>query len=230
MIRTRFPRPAVALLAVLALALPTAAQDVLTGPARVLDGDTIEVQGQRVRLHGIDAPESKQTCRDRAGRTYLCGRVAGNALSGRIRRAPVSCRIRDTDRYGRLIAVCRQKGVDINGWMVSSGHALAYRRYARDYIAHEDAARARRIGVWQGRFDAPWDWRRLRRDGDSIAPAPRRSSDCVIKGNISSSGERIYHVPGGAHYEQTRISERRGERWFCSETAAEASGWRRSRR
>ncbi len=150
--------PAVALLAASAAFGPAAAQNVLAGPARVLDGDTVEIQGERIRLHGIDAPESKQTCLDAAGRSYRCGRVAGTALASRLGRGSVSCRILDRGRYGRLIAVCFKDGADVNAWMVSEGHALAY--YGNDYVAHERTARARRIGVWQGRFVSPWDWRK----------------------------------------------------------------------
>ena len=159
---TGIPRlsPALALLAALSLACPAAAQDVLTGPARVIDGDTVEVQGQRIRLHGIDAPESAQTCMDGAGRSYRCGRAATDALAGLIDRSPVACRVLDRDRYGRLIAACHRNRVDLNGSMVATGHALAYRRFSSDYVDHENAARARRLGVWQGRFVAPWDWRK----------------------------------------------------------------------
>ena len=225
-----FLRTALALLAALVLACPAAAQDVLAGPARVLDGDTVEVQGQRIRLHGIDAPESAQTCTDGAGRSYRCGRAATNALASLIGGGSVACRVLDRDRYGRLIAVCYRNQVDLNGSMVAAGHALAYRQYGTAYVSHENAARARRLGVWQGRFDAPWDWRRAKGAGTSRAPVPRQGSGCAIKGNVSSSGERIYHVPGQSFYDRTRISEAKGERWFCSEAEARAAGWRRSRR
>ena len=233
--------PALVLLAVLACSwTPSAvvAQDVVSGPARVIDGDTVEIRGRRVRLHGIDAPESTQTCTDVAGRTYGCGRVATAALASMVGHATVTCQARDTDRYGRLVAACFRDGVDLNALMVSNGHAMAYRRFSRDYVAHEDAARARRLGVWQGRFEAPWDWRRTQGGGSSPSPSSRRDPaasgnerrDCVIKGNVSRSGARIYHVPGGASYDATRISEDKGERWFCSEAEARDAGWRRARR
>ena len=222
--------PALVLLAALALACSASAQDVLMGPARVLDGDTVEIKGQRVRLHGIDAPESAQTCTDGAGRSYRCGRAAMNALASLIGGGSVACRILDRDRYGRLIAVCYRNRVDLNGSMVAAGHALAYRQYGTAYAGHEKAARARRLGLWQGRFEAPWEWRRSKGAGTSRAPAPRQGSGCAIKGNVSSSGERIYHVPGQSFYDRTRISEAKGERWFCSEDEVRAAGWRRSRR
>ena len=220
-------------------AQPARAQDgVIQGVASVVDGDSLEIYGHRIRLFGIDAPESGQACADAGGQLYRCGQRAARALSDRIGRGTVSCWHRDTDRYGRMVAVCMLGTLDLNAWMVREGHAIAYRKYSTDYVGEENAARHEWRGIWAGSFIAPWEWRQ----GDRLPPErntaqPRSATDnstaqkpdCVIKGNISSSGARIYHVPGQRHYDRTRISPGKGEKWFCSEAQARAAGWRRAR-
>ena len=200
----------------------------LSGPATVSDGDSLRVAGQRIRLHGIDAPELKQRCKAN-GERWHCGRDAARALAQRIGGGHVRCTPRDRDRYGRVVAVCRAGGVDLNAWVAAQGWALAYRRYSKDYVGEERAARAARRGIWRGEFVAPWDWRRGERLAGAPADSSTESAGCRIKGNISRSGERIYHVPGGEYYARTRISPSKGERWFCSEREARAAGWRRAR-
>ena len=202
-----------------------ATPSVIAGRASVIDGDTIEVHGQRVRLHGIDAPESGQTCDDADGQPYRCGQRAASALDDLIAGRPVSCEQRDVDRYGRIVAVCAAAGVDVAEAMVREGWALAYRQYSTDYVDEEAQAEAEGAGMWAGTFVAPWDFRH---GTDGAAPAAQ--GECIIKGNISSSGERIYHVPGGQYYNRTKIDEGKGERWFCSEAEAVAAGWRRAKR
>ena len=209
----------------------------LSGSARVVDGDTLEIRGTRVRLHGIDAPESGQSCRA-GGRRWHCGREATRALSGRLGGRTVACEERDRDRYGRVFAVCRAGNGNVNAWMAAEGWAFAYRKYSRSYVAEEAAAKAARRGIWRGDVVAPWDWRKGKRLAGAASAAQRtdaqpaaqqQSGRCDIKGNIAKSGTRIYHVPGGQYYDQTRINTSKGERWFCSESAARAAGWRRSR-
>jgi len=191
---------------------------------RVIDGDTLELDGRRIRLHGIDAPERAQKCGGRAIPRWDCGRAATEALA-RLARPPVTCSQVGRDRYGRSIAICRSAGRELSAAMVAQGWALAYRRYSRAHIDAEDTARRARRGLWRGAFVAPHDWRRGARLAD--ADAPRRA--CRVKGNRSARG-RIYHLPGSRWYARTRIDPARGERWFCSEADARAAGWRAARR
>ena len=208
---------------------PTTSRPALSGSARVVDGDTLDVAGVRVRLHGIDAPEIAQRCRTGGG-FRPCGREAARALAGRIGGRPVACEERDRDVYGRVVAVCTVAGLDLNEWMVAEGWAFAYRRYSGDYVGAESRARAARRGIWRGEVVAPWEWRRGRRLSGAGAAARGDGGRCRIKGNVGGDGNRIYHVPGGRYYDRTRIETSRGERWFCSEHEARAAGWRRSRR
>lgn len=130
----------------------------ISGSAYVVDGDTLRIGSTRIRLHGIDAPETDQTCRDR-GRSWPCGRRATQALARRIGRSPVACDERDRDDYGRVVAVCRAGGMSLNRWMVAQGWALAYRRYSWNYVGEERAAKRARRGIWRGDFVKPWRWR-----------------------------------------------------------------------
>ena len=216
-------------LALVALALlllaPTSAGADFTGRATVIDGDTIDIHGQRIRLFGIDAPESGQECR-LSDRTYACGVIAAGALKDLTAGIEVRCEEEDVDRYGRIVATCYDDhGFDINRNMVYTGWALAYREYSSRYIEVEEGARKAQRGLWRGEFVPPWEWRK----GQRLEATVEETDDCRIKGNISSNGDRIYHIPGGRFYDRTRIDPAKGERWFCSEAEAEAAGWRRSR-
>ena len=157
------------IIALLLTAAPAMAD--ITGPARVVDGDTLEVAGQRIRLHGIDAPEAKQTCKA-GGVTWRCGERASLALFGKIGRSEVRCKELYRDRYKRVVAICYAGSDDLGRWMVREGWAVAYRRFFDGYIAAENEARSEERNLWRGEFVMPWEWRKGKRLGDPDEAAP----------------------------------------------------------
>jgi endonuclease YncB( thermonuclease family) len=144
-------------------ALPAFAD--VSGVAVVIDGDTLRIGQDRIRLSGIDAPEGKQSCQ-REGVPWLCGQEAGVYLRKLLSDEPVACAEQSKDRYGRVVAICRlTDGRDVGEVMVKAGFALAYRRYGGKVydFAENDAKEAKR-GLWAGSFVPPWEWRRLKRN------------------------------------------------------------------
>lgn len=151
---------ALALAATVFLLRALRGRNALRGPAYVLDGDTLEVAGTRIRLHGVDAPEHDQLCGLPNGRLWPCGEAAIHHLRTLVRGQIVTCRVRGADTYGRTIAICRTAdGVDLGEALVASGYALAYRRYSHRYIMAERSARRVRRGVWASAFHHPAAWR-----------------------------------------------------------------------
>jgi len=209
----------------------------IAGVASVIDGDTIEVHGQRIRFNGIDAPESSQYCDDAKGFEYPCGRRSAEALDGFLAASkPVRCAFVTWDRYGRFVGDCtRADGASVAAWMVEHGQALDWPKYSNGaYAAQQARAKAAKVGLWVGSFQTPWDWRAQHSDDVQTQSTPLfalggGNIGCNIKGNISANGERIYHVPGQKYYSATVINQAKGERWFCSEAEAVAAGWRRSK-
>jgi endonuclease YncB( thermonuclease family) len=128
----------------------------MTGPVRVIDGDTLDLAGTRIRLWGIDAPETRQTCEGRDGQTYECGRDSRAVMVELTRDRAVTCDPRDNDRYGRVVAVCRTEAGDINA-IVRRGWAVDWPRYSNGaYSREQQPARSEKLGIWSGRFEMPW--------------------------------------------------------------------------
>lgn len=132
----------------------------ISGTASVVDADTLDIHGERIRLVGVDAPESKQQCRNPSGQFYRCGQVSALALDEWINRNPVTCKIEDKDRYSRFLAQCSVRGDSVQEWLVTNGYALAYRSYSKEYIPAEEKAHAAGAGIWAAEFVNPWEWRK----------------------------------------------------------------------
>jgi endonuclease YncB( thermonuclease family) len=221
-------------------------KQILVGVPRIVDGDTLIINGNHIRLEGVDAPETDQICLDSNGARWTCGIEARDRLKEHLAAREISCADRGTDRHKRTLAVCSLAGEDLNHWLVREGWALAYVRYSRAYVDAEIEARNTLRGLWSGAFIAPWNWRQ--RDKETVilgaltvpvnvqsmllAPpsamgAP--SAECTIKGNVNRRGEHIYHMPGQAGYALVNMDTPK-KRWFCSPEEAEAAGWRRALR
>lgn len=196
--------------------------ETLEGLARVIDGDTLEVGSIIIRLADIDAPELGQKC-DGPKTLRNCGKVAADFLADRIEGQLVTCEVADIDDYGRAIASCGHVGEDLSGWPVRDGYALAFVRYSDRYVPEKQAARAREAGLWRAIIEPPWEYRAHRWE----FAAQEAPEGCPIKGNISrNNGDHIYHATRSPHYERTKVSVGKDERWFCSESEALAAGWR----
>lgn len=203
-------------------------QQRIEGVAKILDGDTIDVAGMRIRLEGIDAPESDQMCKTSSGAAWACGTEATKALKGLVGSEPLSCQVKKgRDPYGRVVATCYLGDIDIDAWMVEHGWAWAFVKYSNVYVKEEARAKAQKIGIWQGEAEPAWDYR-TNRWKYAAAAAP---NGCAIKGKINrQTGERIFHMPWMSGYAQMKVDEGRGERWFCSDKEAADAGWRPSKR
>ncbi|WP_308917179.1 thermonuclease family protein [Jannaschia sp. LMIT008] len=196
----------------------------ITGVAKVFDGDTLDIGPVRIRLHGIDAPESRQSCTTSGGGTWACGAAAASRLSVIVEGGPIACEALDRDPYGRIIARCRADGADIGETLVTEGLAWAFLEYSTEYAGIEASARTAGLGIWQAPTQTPWAYR-----DDRWARAVAASPDgCPIKGNVNGN-ERIYHTPWSPNYDATRIDTAKDERWFCNEAEATAAGWRARR-
>jgi len=198
--------------------------------AKAIDGDTIELEnGQKVRYIGIDTPETV----DPRHSVQCYGREAANKNKELVEGKKVKLEkdVSETDRYGRLLRYVYVGKIFVNEYLVREGFAKASSyppniKYQEKFQEAESSARTNKKGFWSscsvtsGQVQSSANY--------SLTPL-NNAAECKIKGNISSSGEKIYHVPGGAYYDKTSIDESKGERWFCSEQEAQSFGWRASK-
>ena len=133
--------------------------ETIIGIATVIDGDTIHIDNNKIRLHGIDAPERKQTCLDE-DKNWECGKQSTFELKKIINEKNVKCQTTDIDKYKRYVAICYINNLNINQTMVRKGWAIAYRHYSDAFIKDEDYARKNKVGIWKSIFEEPYKFRK----------------------------------------------------------------------
>ena len=141
---------------------------IISGIPKVIDGDTIIIKSNKIRLFGIDAPEKKQVCKKiyltifflNFHKEYPCGKVATIKLEKKINNKEIVCKSVGKDKYQRLIAECFKNKTNLNAWMVKNGYAVAYRKYSKKFISQEIEAKNDRLGLWRGIFEMPWEYRK----------------------------------------------------------------------
>lgn len=199
---------------------------------RVVDGDTIIVnfkgKDERLRLIGVDTPESVHP--DKSKNSYL-GVKASNFTKNKLTGKHVSLEfdVQARDHYGRLLAYVYLDNVMFNKTLLRSGYAQVATyppnvKYTKDFLDLEREARNKNVGLWSQGMALN------NSGGSSLPPSYSQAGKGKIKGNINSKGEKIYHLPGGAYYNKTKIDTSKGERWFNTEKEARAAGWRKSKR
>lgn len=189
---------------------------------RVIDGDTIEIEGgEHVRYIGIDTPETVDPRKPVQCFGIEASKKNKELVEGKTVRLEND--ITDRDKYGRLLRYVWVDSLFVNLELVKQGFATSYSyppdvKFQKEFSAAEKEAREAERGLWKACTV-------------SVAPtvqAQEPTNECNIKGNISASGDKIYHLPGCGSYNKTQIDEKRGERWFCSEKEAQEAGWRKA--
>jgi endonuclease YncB( thermonuclease family) len=133
--------------------------DIKSQDIKITDGDTIRINGDKIRFSGIDTPELKQTC-TKDGKKILCGLNAKKILVDKIGDNKVTCIKEGKDRFKRILAECFVNNDSLSSYLVRSGYAFAYRKYSKKFISDEEFAKANKLGMWSMKFEYPWDWRK----------------------------------------------------------------------
>jgi micrococcal nuclease len=203
--------------------VPTSSESGTFKVTRVIDGDTIEIEGgEHVRYIGIDTPETVDPRKPVQCFGIEASKKNKELVEGKMVRLEKD--ITERDKYGRLLRYVWVGDLFVNLELVKQGFATSYSyppdiKFQKEFLAAEKEAREAELGLWKA---CPI----------SVAPTLQiqepTKSECNIKGNISTSGDKIYHLPGCGSYTKTQIDEKRGERWFCSEEEAQKAGWRKA--
>ena len=152
-------RKTIFLISVSALIFILTINQVRSQTIKIVDGDTIHLNGEKIRFTGIDTPELKQTCLKESIKD-LCGVMAKQILIDKIGNNSVECISEGKDQYKRTLAECFVNNESLSSYLVRSGYAFAYRRYSKKFVPDEDYARVNKIGMWSMVFDYPWDFRK----------------------------------------------------------------------
>lgn len=199
---------------------------------RVIDGDTVELaDGRKLRYIGIDTPElvhpqKPVECFAREAKEENEKLVEGKTVK-------LEKDISETDKYGRLLRYVYIGELMVNEYLIRQGfaHSSTYPpdvKYSQQFLEAERQARENNRGLWAGCPTTNGSGSDLGKP-QGQTPSDTAEASCVIKGNISSNGEKIYHTPGCGSYDKTVIDETKGEKWFCSEEEALSSGWRKAK-
>ena len=151
-------RKVIFLISIFSLVFLLTINDIKSQELKVVDGDTIHLNGEKIRFTGIDTPELKQTCIKQGTKEY-CGVTAKKILIDKISNNTVECISEGKDRYKRILAECFIDNESLSRFLVRSGYAFAYRRYSKKFVLDEDYARINKIGMWSMEFNYPWDYR-----------------------------------------------------------------------
>ena len=152
-------RKVIFLISIFLLVFLLTINDIKSQELKIVDGDTIHLNGEKIRFSGIDTPELKQTCfKDDV--KNLCGIKAKQILVNKIGNNTVECISEGRDQYKRILAECFVNNESLSSYLVRSGYAFAYRKYSKKFIKDEDYAKANQIGIWSMKFEYPWEYRK----------------------------------------------------------------------
>ncbi len=220
----RAARTTALLLMLLASGTPTAvAQGIATDDprsVRIIDGDSLQIDGRVIALAGIDAPEIGQRC-EYDNIAWTCGLDSAHDLRKHVilGRGPLRCRVRSLRADGSREAVCTLGELDLAVIQLESGMAVATEDAPRGYRSVETQAREAGLGIWHSRFDPPAAWR------EAVRERPQKDPGCMLRARREADGRRLYYTLFDAAFEEVRADPR--SIVYCSDDNARADGYRR---